>query len=125
VAEKEYSVGRGRPPVQNRFRPGQSGNPSGRPKLAPTFRSELTAELGETVLRANGQRISKQRAVIGMLVSAALGGDLRAISVLVSLLGRPSEQEADADLTEHDVQILKNLEQRERGNVVSDDEGKP
>jgi len=52
-----------------------------------------------------------------MLLGAALGGNLRAISVLVSVLGRsPSESgDADADdLTDRDLEIIKGLEERER-----------
>jgi hypothetical protein len=32
--QPEYKIGRGRPPRYSRFKPGQSGNPSGRPKSA-------------------------------------------------------------------------------------------
>jgi hypothetical protein len=34
-----------RPPEHTRFRPGRSGNPSGRPKRRPSFRAALLAEL--------------------------------------------------------------------------------
>src|SRR4051812_111432 len=44
-----YAVGYGRPPVQTRFRPGQSGNRRGRPKGARNLASELQAVLAETV----------------------------------------------------------------------------
>ena len=32
----DYEVGYGRPPVQSRFQPGQSGNPAGKRKGQPT-----------------------------------------------------------------------------------------
>lgn len=37
----DYLVGKGRPPVQTRWKPGQSGNPKGRPKGHRNVRSEL------------------------------------------------------------------------------------
>jgi Family of unknown function (DUF5681) len=42
-------VGYGKPPLNSRYKPGQSGNPSGRPKGAASFRSDFAAELGELV----------------------------------------------------------------------------
>jgi len=30
--ESDYEIGRGKPPMHTRFKPGQSGNPKGRPK---------------------------------------------------------------------------------------------
>jgi len=36
-------------PLNSRYKPGQSGNPSGRPKGAASFRSDFAAELGELV----------------------------------------------------------------------------
>ena len=38
-------VGYGRPPTHSRFTKGKSGNRSGRPKTAPSFKSDLAAEL--------------------------------------------------------------------------------
>jgi hypothetical protein len=109
------SVGRGHPPRHARFKPGRSGNPSGRPKKAPTVRSDLLAELEKLVPGADGERISKQRALVRMLLKTALGGDLRAVNVLLSILGRTTEQSADAeDLSDHDVDILKGLAEREQ-----------
>ncbi len=45
----EYKVGYCRPPLANRFRPGQSGNPRGRPKGARNLRTVMAAALAEMV----------------------------------------------------------------------------
>ena len=115
MANSAYQVGRGRPPLSTRFKKGQSGNPSGRPKKPPSFRSELMAELGEPVSSTDKEPISKQRALIRTLVALALAGNLRAMSVLVSYLqSSPESHDPDEELSESDVDILKHLEERER-----------
>ena len=46
VKEKKSGVGRGKPPVEYQFKPGQSGNPGGRPKKRPiSSRYALLAEV--------------------------------------------------------------------------------
>jgi hypothetical protein len=115
MVRPEYNVGRGRPPISTRFQKGQSGHPSGRPKKQPKFRNELMAELGEPVSSADKEPISKQRALIRTLVDLALGGNLRALSVIVSYLQRsPESHDADEELSEGDLAIIRHLEERER-----------
>ena len=86
----DYEVGRGRPPKSGQFRRGKSGNPSGRPKGTPKTSSvaaELAEEMQETiVVRENGveRKITKQRAVLKSLVTAAIKGDIRAINAIVA-----------------------------------------
>jgi hypothetical protein len=86
----DYEVGRGRPPKSGQFRRGKSGNPSGRPKGAAKASSvamELAEEMQETVVvRENGveRKITKQRAVLKSLVTAAIKGDIRAINAIVA-----------------------------------------
>ena len=110
----EYPVGRGKPPTATRFKRGVSGNPSGRPKQIPTLRQELLGELGELVPATDGKRVTKQRALVRTLLSTALGGNLRAIGVLVTILG-PSAEPRDAaeDVTERDLEILRRLSERD------------
>jgi hypothetical protein len=113
-----YEVGRGRPPVSTRFKKGQSGNPNGRPKQQPSFQSELMAELGELAPGSGGEPVSKQRALIRKLLELALGGNLRAMNVLLAYLQRvPEPHDAEEELGESDLQILKHLEERERQSV--------
>ena len=84
-------VGYKRPPKHTRFQKGQSGNPKGRPRGAKNIRTDLAEELAELIHIREGDKeykVSKQRAVIKVMVSAAVKGDMRAVSSLLSLYGR-------------------------------------
>jgi Family of unknown function (DUF5681) len=63
----DNKVGYGKPPKRTQFKPGQSGNPSGRPRGARNFRTDLLEELAEPITLKDGARdvtVSKQRACI-------------------------------------------------------------
>jgi hypothetical protein len=108
----DYTVGRGKPPAATRFKRGVSGNPSGRPKQIPTLRQDLIAELGE--LAPGDERVTRQRALVRTLLSAALGGNLRAVGVLVTILGQSAEpRDAAEDVTDRDLEILRRLSERD------------
>jgi len=86
----DYEVGYGKPPKHSQFKPGQSGNPRGRPKNIRNFRTDLLDELQARVTVNEGgrtQTISRQQAMIKRTVEKALQGDLRAIQLLVQWVG--------------------------------------
>jgi hypothetical protein len=111
-------VGYKRPPVATQFKPGQSGNPSGRPKRVKNLQAELLDELGELTRIREGVselEISKARAIAKALVRAAVDGNMRAVTVLVSFcartLGDTDEQSEQG--TPEDVEILDDFVSRE------------
>jgi Family of unknown function (DUF5681) len=94
---KAEIVGYKRPPRERQFLPGQSGNPSGRPKGVRNFKTELREELSELVTIREGEghvQVSKQRALIKSLVAAAIDGNQRAAASVLTMCVRLL---ADAD----------------------------
>jgi uncharacterized protein DUF5681 len=107
----KYPVGHGRPPVEHQFKPGQSGNPNGRPKGARSFAAELRDELADLVLIKDGDtavELTRQRAIVRVVVNAALGGDQRAAATVFGWASRAlgSEPAPEADETDPDDQAI-------------------
>ncbi len=87
----EYEIGYGRPPKKTRFKPGESGNPKGRPKGTKNLKTDLIEELRERVNVREGEkslRVSKQRAFVKSLVTRGIRGDGRASTSLLALMAR-------------------------------------
>ena len=102
---KDDAVGYKRPPPHTRFRPGHSGNPSGRPKRKPTFRTALLEELAAIMPGKDPQRAgSKLQALVKTLVDTAIAGDARAQSLLIGALARmgDADENEGASLTADD-----------------------
>jgi hypothetical protein len=79
------SVGYKRPPVKSRFKPGQSGNPSGRAKGSQNFKTLFNKILNEEVSLREGsdvRKVSKAEALMRGLVVGALKGDTRSLGTL-------------------------------------------
>lgn len=119
MAQNDYPVGYKRPPDATRFRPGQSGNPKGRPKGCKNLATDLKEELEQKILVTEGgrsQQITKQRAMVKTLLAKALKGDSRAANVLIQLtLGREqaeSGQPDPVDLAEEDLAIVETFRAR-------------
>ena len=117
------AVGYKRPPLHTRFRPGHSGNPSGRPKRKPTFQGALLEELAATMPGKDPQRAgSKLQALVKTLVDTAIAGDARAQSLLIGALARMGDAEEDdaASLTADDQEILDAYTDGEVKGVASE-----
>ena len=116
--DSSYRVGYGHPPKHSQFRPGQSGNPSGRPKRVKNLQAELLEELGELTRIREGDsqlEISKARAIAKSLVRAAVDGNMRAATLLVSFCARTlgDSDEQSEQGTPEDVEILNDFVSRE------------
>lgn len=53
-----YDIGYGKPPKEHRFKPGQSGNPNGRPKKKPANGETLLEVLDDTIeVQRKGKKV--------------------------------------------------------------------
>jgi hypothetical protein len=116
----KYEVGFGKPPKQNQFPKGVSGNPRGRPAGRLNLKTVLERILQEkVVINENGQRktVTKYEAAFKHLVNKAASGDLRALQQLTPLatsveqaVGAPTKKLSDAD-----VKVFQNFLKRLKG----------
>jgi hypothetical protein len=84
---ENYEVGKGRPPLSTRWKPGQSGNPRGRPKGTKRLATILNEAMQQKIeINEKGQRrrISVWEAIVKTLRNNALKGDFKAISFLLA-----------------------------------------
>lgn len=104
--DNDNKVGYKKPPRNRQFKPGRSGNPSGKKKGLKSISAELREILSETVTFTSDGAIktmSKQRALASSLVSAAIAGDLRATAIVMGHvakdhdLGAAEEAAAEPD----------------------------
>ncbi|MBV6486862.1 MAG: hypothetical protein GHHEDOFH_00799 [Pseudorhodoplanes sp.] len=127
MSESE-KVGYKRPPKAHRFKPGESGNPRGRPKGTRNLGTDLTDILGRRVsIREDGKerRISRQEALLLSLYNKALHGDVRAATAIINMLSKLAPSSAEppetVSLSESDERILADFLRR-RTSVTKADE---
>jgi hypothetical protein len=106
-------IGKGSAPHPTRFKPGQSGNPKGRPKGAKGAESMARAELRRKVTATqNGVRrkMTVEQVAYRRLADKAIAGDLKALILLLTLAKslNPSDPGSsdDAIPAEQDLEII-------------------
>jgi hypothetical protein len=86
---KAYVVGYGRPPLANRFKPGQSGNPKGREKNSRNMRTTMQQVLNEDMQIREGDRLRRMpafEALVRTTLNRAFRGDPKAMASLLVLV---------------------------------------
>jgi hypothetical protein len=118
----DYMVGYGRPPIGMRFRPGQSGNPKGRPKgarsAAAMARSALERKIPVTEAGSKS-RMSVREVALRRQAEKAISGDSKALGFLLSLEGSVDRPESDGlpeplESSDQDREIIQNYLNRQR-----------
>jgi len=86
------TVGYKRPPGKTQFKPGQSGNPRGRPKRKVNMSNSFNRALDEKiVVTETGKALTKLEAFVQSIVNRVLQGDVKAIPALVRLLNQTEQ----------------------------------
>jgi hypothetical protein len=122
----DYSVGYGKPPNHTKFKRGQSGNPTGRPKGSRSFKTLLNRELNSTIaVQQNGtsKKIRRKEALVKGLVNDALKGHDRPRDKVFDYIDRDEALETQApsrtEIAERDAQILERYFKRKNGTGTS------
>jgi Family of unknown function (DUF5681) len=87
-SHEDNEVGYCRPPKHAQFRPGQSGNPKGRPKGRMNVGTLVQVLLNQKVTVREGdkvKRMSKLEAIIQSMIARALNGDAKANEMILAL----------------------------------------
>jgi hypothetical protein len=127
----DYEVGYGRPPRETRFRPGQSGNPTGSRKGSKTIGARLRELMNSKVTvteQGRSRRISRLDVMLRQLANDAMRGDQRAIRLIMDFLHRYGAEAEGAvrseEITSEDLEILSDY-LRKTGSSKSDSNDSP
>ena len=110
----DYAVGYARPPKENQFPPGQSGNPAGRPRGRPSLDELLLEEAARVVKFQAGDKVmhmDRDRALMRKLFDMALQGNVQAIQFVTARLAQAqaalnAKADPQAPLTEEEIALL-------------------
>ncbi len=81
--EASYEIGYRKPPKRTRFKPGQSGNPRGRPRGQRNFGTAVRDAANRKITMREGDRtrnVSKMDGIIEVTLNKALKGDFKAVA---------------------------------------------
>ena len=115
-----HEVGYRRPPKKTQFKPGQSGNPNGRPKGEKNMETIIRRELDRRApITENGKhkQVSKREIAIRQQVNKAAAGDLKSAGFVLGLDAAASEKKAETSQVfsrEADLQTFEELRERIR-----------
>ena len=127
--DSDYPVGYGIPPQHTRFKKGESGNPTGRPKRSKNLTTLLEKELKQrVVVTENGRRrsITKQEAMVKHLVNKAVSGDRPLMQLLLDEIrlveARAASSPSGTNLDEADREVMRQIQERMRRLMKGEEE---
>jgi Family of unknown function (DUF5681) len=126
--EHDYKVGPGRPPLNTRFRKGQSGNPGGRyKKNTPALLADALNETVSVTIDGEQRQITKREAIVHQLVNKSTTADLRATKMLFDMMKDAEHKSAAASpppeprpLDAADKEVLQLFIERLRRQILAE-----
>lgn len=92
-------VGKCKPPKDKQFKPGQSGNPTGRPKKLPELDKLLAEVFGD----------NEMELILKAMYSRALKGDTRAADIILNRVYGKSQDRVDVTTNGKDLPTSKEI----------------
>lgn len=91
----ESRTGYKHPPKANRFKPGKSGNPKGRPKkqLINRSRASILDEIMSEEIEVGGRIMTKQEAFIRAMYASAFKGSGTAVRIIDKMLADQADRQ--------------------------------
>jgi hypothetical protein len=118
-------TGYGQPPRQHQFKPGESGNPRGKPRGAKSESTILRSILNKKIDNRSGDRVRKISVLEGILLRIAddsLKGDIKSAAFLLNRFGALVSGELEKpSLSDDDREILKAYVKRLNKKRPTDD----
>jgi hypothetical protein len=129
MTKSKDTVGYKNPPQSSRFKPGKSGNPSGRPKGSRNLRTDLMEELdAKIVVTEGGQQrtISKQQALVKAMMAKGMKGDTAAGKAIFNLaLGFEqvtSQERISLVMSDDDDAVMQAFKEKVRRDILTEEE---
>lgn len=124
ASNKSYKVGYKRPPLVTQFKPGQSGNPAGRPKGRKNLKSAVREIMESEIQVSIGHKkrtVTLLEALVYRLFNSAVAGDLKAIPHALNLArlydGEDTDEQApDPQLDAQKLELVRQLLNSRKGN---------
>jgi hypothetical protein len=93
----DYEVGKGKPPVQYQFQPGNSGKPLGARHFTTLFRDAIK-EIGGTA--KDGQKVPYDKIITKKIITMAADGNLKAATMVIDRVDGKVPQSFEVNKTE-------------------------
>jgi hypothetical protein len=129
MTKSNNTVGYKNPPKDTQFKPGKSGNPSGRPKGSRNLRTDLMEELdAKIVVTEGGQQrtISKQQALVKAMMAKGMKGDTSAGKAIFNLaLGFEqvtSQERISLVMSDDDDAVMQAFKEKVRRDILTEEE---